>query len=80
MRLAAKELLTKRRELLHDGAATEEVRAIWQELGELAKQAKEQFPLSATDCADLRAQLQQRVLALYEGEVAAQAALLTTLS
>ncbi len=77
---SAKELLTKRRELLHDGAPAEDVRAIWQELGELAKQAKERFPLSATDCADLRAQLQQRVLALYEGEVAAQIALLTTLS
>lgn len=77
---SAKELLTRRRELLHDGASTEDVRAVWQELGELAKQAKEQFPLSATDCTDLRAQLQQRVLALYEGEVAGQAALMTALS
>ena len=77
---SAKDLLTKRRELLHDGAAAEDVRAVWQELGELAKQAKAQFPLSVADCADLRAQLQQRVLALYEGEVAAQAALLTSLS
>ncbi|MDX2043218.1 MAG: DUF4872 domain-containing protein [Acidobacteriota bacterium] len=76
---SAKELLTKRRELLHDGAPTEDVRAAWQELGELAKQASQQFPLSPADCDALRAQLQQRVLALYEGEVAAQAALLKTL-
>lgn len=77
---SAKELMTKRRELLHDGAPAEDVRAVWQGLGELAKQASQQFPLSATDCADLRAQLQQRVLALYESEVSGQAALLTALS
>ena len=77
---AAKELCIRRRELMHDGAPVDEVRAVWQELGELAKQASLQFPLSATECATLRAQLQQRVLALYEGEVAAQVALLTILS
>ncbi len=76
---SAKELLTKRRELLHDGAPTEDVRTAWQELGEVAKQTNQQFPLSTADCDALRAQLQQRVLALYEGEVAAQAALLKTL-
>ncbi len=77
---AAKELCIRRRELMHDGAPVDEVRAVWQELGELAKQARQQFPLSTADCGELRAQLQQRVLALYEGEVAAQAALLTILS
>lgn len=77
---SAKELLTKRRELLHDGAAVEDVRAVWLELGEMAKRASQQFPISAADSAELRAQLKQRVLALYEGEVAAQSALLTSLS
>ncbi len=77
---AAKELFIRRRELIHDGAPVDEVRAVWQELGELAKQASQRFPLSATDCAALRAQLQQRVFALYESEVAAQASLLTILS
>lgn len=77
---AAKDAMTRRRELLHDGASVEEVRAAWQELGELAKQASHQFPLSAKECADLRAQLQQKVLAIYEGEVAAQAALLTVIA
>ncbi|MGE0886576.1 MAG: DUF4872 domain-containing protein [Blastocatellales bacterium] len=77
---SAKELLTRRRELLHDGAAVEDVRAVWHELGEMAKRASQQFPISAADCAELRAQLRQRVLALYEGEVAAQSALLTSLS
>lgn len=77
---SAKDLLTKRRELLHDGAPTEEVRAVWQELGELAKQAGQQFPLPAKECADLRAQLQQKVLAIHEREVATQAALLTVIA
>ncbi|MBI1760630.1 MAG: DUF4872 domain-containing protein [Acidobacteria bacterium] len=77
---AAKELYIRRRELLHDGAPVADVRAVWQELGALAQQAGAQFPLTDTDCGALRAQLQTRVLALYEGEVAAQAALLTTLA
>lgn len=36
--------------------------------------------LTDADCAALRAQLQTRVLALYDGEVAAQAALLLALA
>ena len=57
-----------------------EVRAVWQQIGGLAKQAGTQFPLPDAACAELRAQLGRRVLALYEGEVKAQAALLTSLS
>ncbi len=71
----AKELYVRRSELLHDGAAAEEVRAVWGQLGELARQASTRFPLTEADSLALRAQLQTRVLALYEGEVAAQAAL-----
>jgi hypothetical protein len=71
----AKELSLQRTELLHNGAAAEDVRAVWSQLGELARQAREQFPLTEADCAALRAQLKTQVLALYEGEVAAQAAL-----
>lgn len=76
----AKELSVRRSELLHNGAAAEDVRAVWEQLGELARQAREQFPLTAADSATLRAQLQTRVLALYEGEVAAQAALAKVLA
>jgi hypothetical protein len=65
---------------LHEGAAAEEVRATWQRLDELQQQASAQFPLTAEDCAALRAQLQTRVQALYEGEVAAQAALVSMLA
>ena len=76
----AKELYVRRAELLHNGGTPEEMRAVWAQLGELAKQAAARFPLTDADCAALRAQLQTRVLALYEGEVAAQAALLTALA
>ena len=71
----AKELHARKAELTHDGGPAEEVRAIWQRLGELEEQIKERFPLSDTECADLRAQLRARIMALYEGEVAAHAAL-----
>jgi hypothetical protein len=76
---AAKELRLRKSELLHDGAPAEEVRAVWQRLGELSQQASERFPLSDAECAELRAQLQTRILALYEGEVAGQAAILKLL-
>ena len=76
----AKELQTRKAELLHDGAPAEDVRAVWQRLGELSKEARQRFPLSEADCADLRAQLQARILKLYESEVAAQAAILKAVS
>ena len=77
----AKLLLARRSELLHsDGpAATEDVRQSWQRLDELAKSAQAQFPLSDSAVTDLRADLQRRVLALYEAEVSAHSALATTL-
>jgi hypothetical protein len=71
----AKELYARKAELIHDGAPVEEVRAVWQRLSELEEQTKERFPLSDGECADLRAQLQARIRALYEGEVAAHAAI-----
>lgn len=71
----AKQLLTHKAELLHAGAPAEEVRAIWQRLDVLEQQHRDPFPLSDADYATLRAQLHDRILALYEGETAALAAL-----
>lgn len=73
----AKTLLARRSELLHrDGPkATEEARRMWQRLDELAAAAQERFPLSDSAAAELRADLQRRVLALHEGEVAAHEAM-----
>ena len=69
----AKELHARKAELLHDGGPAEEVRAIWQRLSQLEEQARAQFPLSDAECAELRARLQERIMMLYEGEVAAHA-------
>lgn len=73
----AKELHARKAELRAAGepAAAEEVRAVWDRIGELGRQARERFPLSDSDCAALRARLQERVAALHEGERAAHAAL-----
>jgi hypothetical protein len=76
---AAKELSVRKAELLHEGHSIDEVRACWQRQAELGKQAGERFPLSEAECAELRAQLRTRILDLYEGEVAGQAALLKVL-
>jgi hypothetical protein len=71
----AKTLYAHKAELLHEGAPAEEARAVWRRLGELERQAGEQFPLSDAGCAELRAALQSRIAALHQGEVAAHAAL-----
>jgi hypothetical protein len=71
----AKELYARKAELTHGGGPAEEARAIWGRLSELEQQTRERFPLSDAECADLRAQLQARIMALYEGEVAAHAAI-----
>jgi len=55
--------------------AVEEIRGIWAKLAELECQSADQFPLSEAECAELRANLQPRIMALYQGEVAAHAAL-----
>jgi Domain of unknown function (DUF4872)/Butirosin biosynthesis protein H, N-terminal len=72
----AKRLLTRKVELTHAGGevALDEVRQAWKRLGELKAQARAEFPLTEAECSDLRAGLQARILALYETEVAARAA------
>jgi hypothetical protein len=69
----AKELCVHRAELLHSDAATalEEIRAAWEKLDALAGQAQAKFPLSDQACADLRVRLQERVMQIYDDEVAA---------
>ena len=76
----AKELHIRKAELAHAGGAAEEIRAIWGRLQELEQQNREPFPLSEADYAALRARLRDRIMALYEGEVVAQAAILDAIS
>jgi hypothetical protein len=76
----ARELHALKAELRVSGGpdAVDAVRAAWDRLGELGRQARDKFPLTDADCAALRARLQARVAALYEGERAAHAALAET--
>ncbi len=73
----AKQLHARKAELVHSGgpAASDEMRAVWERLEELAAEAGQTFPLSNHRCADLRARLQPQIMALYEAEVAAHAEL-----
>jgi hypothetical protein len=70
----AKSLLDRKAKLLRGGGSAEEVRAVWARLDELARQAGEYSPLSGTQSAALRAELQNQVRALYEAEVSVCAA------
>lgn len=71
----AKELLTRKAALLHAGGPVEEVRAAWQRLAELERQAGEAFPLSVAASRELRVQLRERIAALYRGETTALTAI-----
>jgi hypothetical protein len=72
---AAKELYARRSELVAAGAPADDVRAVWKQLDDLAAAAREKFPLSDAEGGDLRAGLQVRLRALYDGECAAAAEL-----
>lgn len=67
----ARELFAEKAELLAAGAPADEVRGVWTQIGKLADQAAECFPLSDKQVVNLRIELQQKVRALYEGERAA---------
>ncbi len=71
----ARELHRQKAELTAAGGPTEEIHTVWTRLSDLERRIGENFPLSEADCADLRADLQGRIQALYEKEVAAHTAL-----
>lgn len=68
----AKKLHAHKAELTNSGGSVDEIRAAWARLGELRRQVCECFPLTESQCAALRAELQTRVRALFEREVAAR--------
>lgn len=68
--------LEKSELLASEGAdAGDKIRIIWKRTGELGREAKSNFPLSEAACADLRAALQKRILALHDQELEAHAAM-----
>src|SRR5262249_17590221 len=66
----AKWLYARKAQLTRTGANPEQIRSIWGQLGELQQQVRKRFPLTDTECAELRARLQARIRAIYEAEVA----------
>jgi hypothetical protein len=71
----AKELYTARSELTLSGGDPQEARSVWTRLGELGRQARECFPLTAAQAEALRHDLKAKIEKLYEGETAALRAL-----
>src|SRR5688572_11086913 len=64
----ARELHDRKAELVAAGGPADEAREIWTEIAQLEQDADRAFPLDAAAAAALRAELQQRVRALYERE------------
>jgi hypothetical protein len=73
----ARELYARKAELTSNGSmeSADEIRAVYEQLAVLHKQAGEQFPLSANDADALRQDLQQRIRKVHADEVAARDAL-----
>ena len=71
----AKNLCAEKSELTAAGAPAEQIRAIWDRLDELERNARDEFPLTDAAYDKLRADLQQQVRSVYEQELAAHAAL-----
>ena len=72
----AKEAMARRSEITLSGSdATEEMREAWSRLGELAKEARDRFPLTAAQADALRSDLKARIEDLYAGEKEALRAL-----
>jgi hypothetical protein len=67
-------------ELFATGGSVEEKRRVWTRLNELAAQAREEFPLSEAQSAQLRAHLKSRVEKLHAEETAALAELASVAS
>jgi len=73
----AKEQQERYAELLTSNGAIDDKRAVWAKLGELAAQAKKQFPLDGAQCAELRGGLQTRVKDIVTAEESALAEMAT---
>ena len=68
----ARDLYTRIGELTNSGGEAGELRPCWEQLNALVQTARANFPLSESQCADLR-DLQKRVHSLYVEESAAHA-------
>jgi hypothetical protein len=71
----ARDLHARISELTNSGGPPREIQSLWQSLATLEAEIAGSFPLSDSQCAALRCDLQERVRALHASEVAAHAAL-----
>jgi Domain of unknown function (DUF4872)/Butirosin biosynthesis protein H, N-terminal len=76
----ARELRIHQAELMATGGPVEQKQMNWAQLEEFAAVASHKFPLTESECADLRAGLQQRVKAITAAEEAALAAMANALA
>jgi hypothetical protein len=66
-----KSLLARKSELLMSGGTANEIRAVWEQLGEITEELKKTFPLSQAEGDELRRDLQSRVRDIYRDETKA---------
>ncbi len=71
----ARDLLARRTALIARRGAVTEIRACWEGLSRLQREARKSFPLDAARAADLRGALAERLRAIHAAEVAALALL-----
>lgn len=67
----AKALYSRYAESFNSETTSDEKKACWAELDELAKQAAAKFPLNASECGMMRTDLAERVHAIHKAETAA---------
>ena len=70
---SAREQYAAYAELLTTNGSIDDKRAVWAKLDEFAAEAKRQFPLSESQCAELREHLQTQVSAIVTAEESALA-------
>jgi hypothetical protein len=72
-----RELCALRAELRNGGNPDDvaKIRSVWDQLADLSKTARSDFPLSQAQCVELLAMLHEKVATLHETEVAAHAEL-----
>lgn len=63
-------------ESFHSDGSTADRSVYWQVILECERKARQKFPLSHAECADLRSRLRERVLEIHAAEVAAHEALI----
>jgi len=68
----AKRQLAAYAEHFNSGGSVAELAECWRSIQEIERQVRQKFPLTLAECAELRSQLRERVLAIHVAEEAAR--------